>query len=331
VPLSALDSASLIGGGSTATFAELFKNPAAGADVNRQHQLFHFNLIHAMSRPTFDTLLMSAWARAASMILNIVLLAALCWVWMRPEKRMAEAPAQTAAETTATAGPTPKAQAAAPVFHWSQLDAADFATFVKNLRDIGCPEATIRDIVRGELREIYAEKRQEIEQGATMPARDQKLRLQRLAQEESALVATLTGLPGDGGANAAVNDGEAPQAAAPGGEAAPVTADASTFTPAAFLVGNAPGQDGHTGGLSPTANDPRLNAATAEVINQMRDQFAHSLEGAGSDAASPIYRQRWRPAQRASDEIFSSMFGGDYYIRTQIEASQTTAAGAQTR
>ena len=50
----------------------------------------------------------------------------------------------------------PEAEAAA--FQWKQLDSPDFVTYVANLRRIGCPEATIRDIVDGELREIYVQR-----------------------------------------------------------------------------------------------------------------------------------------------------------------------------
>ena len=107
------------------------------------------------------------------------------------------------------------------------------------------------------------------------------------------------------------------------------SASGSTLTPTAFLVGNDPSQPTPTSTLSTTPDDPRLNPPTAAVISQMRQDFANSIQNAGTDPSSPVYRQRWLRAQRASDEEFSSMFGGDYFIKSQLEAVRNAAATAK--
>src|SRR5688572_24995780 len=51
---------------------------------------------------------------------------------------------------------------AAPAFHWSQLQAEDLEQYVANLRAIGCPEASIRDIIHGALVDVFLARRREL-------------------------------------------------------------------------------------------------------------------------------------------------------------------------
>ena len=39
--------------------------------------------------------------------------------------------------------------------HWSQIEAQDYQTYIENLRRIGCPEETIRDLVKRDLDQHY--------------------------------------------------------------------------------------------------------------------------------------------------------------------------------
>lgn len=43
-------------------------------------------------------------------------------------------------------------------FSWSEVESPDYRTFIANLRRIGCPEKTIRDIVVADVNELYAER-----------------------------------------------------------------------------------------------------------------------------------------------------------------------------
>ncbi|MDP6753940.1 MAG: hypothetical protein QGF56_09655, partial [Verrucomicrobiota bacterium] len=47
-------------------------------------------------------------------------------------------------------------------FHWSQIEAADYQTYVENLRRIGCPEETIRDLVKQDLDKAYDQRKADI-------------------------------------------------------------------------------------------------------------------------------------------------------------------------
>ncbi len=40
-------------------------------------------------------------------------------------------------------------------FHWSEMESADYAEYVSNLRRIGCPQDTIRDILAADLNAVF--------------------------------------------------------------------------------------------------------------------------------------------------------------------------------
>ncbi len=43
-------------------------------------------------------------------------------------------------------------------FSWSQLEAPNYPTYIANLRNVGCPEQTIRDIIIADVNALYARK-----------------------------------------------------------------------------------------------------------------------------------------------------------------------------
>jgi hypothetical protein len=44
-------------------------------------------------------------------------------------------------------------------FSWQEVESSDYRTYVANLRDIGCPEQTVRDIIIADVNALYARKR----------------------------------------------------------------------------------------------------------------------------------------------------------------------------
>lgn len=86
--------------------------------------------------------------------------------------RLAELnPVQPAAQVKARASRIAKAIARKPVtpgarvivvtneFHWASIESPDYKTYIANLRAVGCPESTIRDIVLTDLMKFYAVRR----------------------------------------------------------------------------------------------------------------------------------------------------------------------------
>src|SRR5438105_3314761 len=44
-------------------------------------------------------------------------------------------------------------------FSWREVESPDYPTYITNLRQIGCPEQTIRDIIIADVNGLYAMKR----------------------------------------------------------------------------------------------------------------------------------------------------------------------------
>src|SRR5512140_230365 len=44
-------------------------------------------------------------------------------------------------------------------FSWQEVEAPDYPTYIANLRGIGCPEQTIRDIIIADINALYARRR----------------------------------------------------------------------------------------------------------------------------------------------------------------------------
>jgi len=44
-------------------------------------------------------------------------------------------------------------------FSWREVESADYPTYIANLRDIGCPEQTIRDIIIADVNALYSRRR----------------------------------------------------------------------------------------------------------------------------------------------------------------------------
>lgn len=50
-------------------------------------------------------------------------------------------------------------------FTWHEVESADYREYVANLRSIGCPEETIRDIIRADVRKLFEEKKRQARGG----------------------------------------------------------------------------------------------------------------------------------------------------------------------
>jgi hypothetical protein len=103
------------------------------------------------------------WIVTASLSLNALLAAAI----LRPQAGAPPADATEvvtvttppAAATASTPLPTPaaaSATAATPAFHWREVESEDYREYIARLRELGCPEKVIRDIIIAEVDKLYA-------------------------------------------------------------------------------------------------------------------------------------------------------------------------------
>lgn len=81
-----------------------------------------------------------------------------------PSSTPSAAPGTTASaiQEPATPGGAAAAEAALKDFRWSAVENDDYRKFVANLRGVGCPEATIRDIIVSEMNRLYGPREQPI-------------------------------------------------------------------------------------------------------------------------------------------------------------------------
>lgn len=273
----------------------------------------------------------------SSLTLNVLLLGGLVMIWgdrratthVPPAPKSAPVMQAVNAKTPAAA---PQPTKAAP-FRWQQLDAQDFPTFVKNLRAIGCPEPTVRDIVEGELREIYAQKIQQVAVGSS--GQRQEMETFQLNNERDRLLASLTAPAGPPAPAAAMSTAGAtgsPAATAAGDSPAPAAAADPNVAPSqpAARIPAAFAYAGTAGGVltvgqgaqSTTAANPQLGPTETTMLKQMQGDFAEALGDATKSPESPVYRQRWNSELDRSNERFRAQFGVSAYLRAEMKAAR---------
>lgn len=98
-----------------------------------------------------------------SLILNVSLLGA-WWVTTRPPSSKKETAAgDIATKTPATSQSRQRAtrvvtEVKSDNFDWSEVESDDYRRYISNLRAVGCPEETIRDIIITDINKLYAGK-----------------------------------------------------------------------------------------------------------------------------------------------------------------------------
>ncbi len=103
----------------------------------------------------------------SSLTLNVLLLGLVLWLVRPGSPSVADPRISRSITNRALRVPPPPAPAPAPAtgpqtlevnepFHWAQLESADYRVYVANLRAVGCPEATVRDILIADVNELFS-------------------------------------------------------------------------------------------------------------------------------------------------------------------------------
>lgn len=259
----------------------------------------------------------AAVAFMVSLAANVVLIVTFGMLELRQPDTHAPLPVKTV-NTTAKPAHATNPATIAPKFHWRQLDAPDFVGFVANLRAIGCPEATIRDIVDGELREIDAVQAAD-GSASTLPASASAAHFERTiaAREQHRMQLLASILSANSTASSPTAPAQGPDLSK-NAAVAMSKAQVVQQIPAVFQVGNdpalpAPGSPDGSQELSTVITDSSIDPETAGQLTRMRQDFAESVSQTSSnvDPNSREYIREWWRAKRESDDRFSSMFGGE--------------------
>jgi LysM repeat protein len=100
------------------------------------------------------------WRALAFGSLGVNLLLAAGWLIAKNQwKANAAAAAAAASAQTGQATSRTNVVVRRQFFSWREVESTDYPTYIANLRDIGCPEQTIRDIIIADVNALYARKR----------------------------------------------------------------------------------------------------------------------------------------------------------------------------
>jgi LysM repeat protein len=94
-----------------------------------------------------------------SLVANLLL--ALGWIWSGRAKHPAPAPGVATTNSLNTTNVRTAVIVRRQFFSWQELESQDYPTYIKNLREIGCPEQTIRDIIIADVTEMLRARRLE--------------------------------------------------------------------------------------------------------------------------------------------------------------------------
>jgi hypothetical protein len=230
-----------------------------------------------------------------SFLLNAALVACLWFLWNNPRHGQKVFPLRAEAKTIIPAQKVqPMAPAAFPpaqtpeaaFFRWNQLESTtDYRIYIRNLRKVGCPEQTLRDIVAGNVDRAFVAQRRQLNLDPdgndagpwSTPA-------------EIRLVDELLGEDDGSSLNGTLAQGQ----------------DSAPFP----LVL-------HTVNLDALG----LSDDQKQVIAQLQQQFIDSIGGPYQDPHDPAYRQRWQKAQPESDTMLKTLLGVSIYENYQLAAA----------
>ncbi len=258
-----------------------------------------------------------------SMLLNLGLAAGLTFALLNGPKQVVAPAAPVvvvtrpmANEEVATAPPISPAATAKP-FRWNQLESKNYPTYVKNLRDIGCPEPALRAIVSADVHAAYEFQFNSLEEKISALASGSWTNQLANMGTEEALKAELQKLPGEEAASindllgfkpALVAETDLATSDSPAEEAAPLPLIWQNIDPAAL----------------------NLSSDQIQVINELRQSFLNEIGGLNQDSSDPAYLERWQKAQPEADEMLRGMLGTTVFQNYQLAAignePSTTAA-----
>jgi hypothetical protein len=152
------------------------------------------------------------WIVVASVLLNAVLAAAYFSGRRSETPRAAAAPVvvQTNLARGADQGRTLRpfmVESGTNAFHWGSVESPDYREYIANLRAIGCPEETVRDIIIADINKLFASrvaglypapkdyKFWQVEnRAARQEERDREQKRRELEREKRALIKELLGI-----------------------------------------------------------------------------------------------------------------------------------------
>lgn len=251
-----------------------------------------------------------------SLLLNLTLFAGLIFL-LTNQRNPAAAPAPALPEarpsalTVEDSAPSKTSDVEPVSFRWSQLlSAKDYQRYIASLRAIGCPEATIEDIVRGDTDRAFSWERSQLGldgSGAGPWSRSREMQLVASLLGGQPPVGTMTLAQSAKNPTDANNGGEVAQASVP----SPSTTTGSPSYPL-FLQ-------------NPNWSALGFTAAQQAAIAQVRQQFQN---GIGSLNQNPGDTASQNPNAASPNDAASTPVPGDSAALTQWQKALQSANNA---
>ncbi|HSI16019.1 MAG TPA: hypothetical protein VK961_28480 [Chthoniobacter sp.] len=216
-------------------------------------------------------------------------------------------------------------------FQWSQLLAGDDESYAQNLRAIGCPESTIRDIITAAIARRFDQKRQEIVTANKRGRMNVTTMQTALAQSWQEQNQAING--GPEGTRAEAPRTSASDPAAPtslhSSDRAPVAATA-TGVPSTIRATSSGGISGYPNIHMPLAlSDPPeslgLSDAQKSAAAQVANTFTDAVAKSNLDPADPAYHQLWQDSQQSADDMLRAKIGQDAFVKWQLQNRRSAA------
>jgi hypothetical protein len=234
-----------------------------------------------------------------SVLLNVISLSGALLLYWHPRTGTVPAPANPAmeAELEPQIPPAPVVQMVAATFRWSQLESTNgYLAFVANLRAADCPEATVEDIVWGNVERAFSWEREKMQVDASEPG-------PWSSQAQAQMLAYFLG------------QGPAPMAEELANSQSP-NQPAGTTMP--LILQNI------------DLSTLKLSDAETQAIASIRETFLNNLGGANQDTNDPAYIARWQKAQSQADNMLQVMVGGQSFMQYQVMAYQMSLQNQET-
>jgi hypothetical protein len=280
-----------------------------------------------------------------SILLNCSLLACLALLLLSRSRAQNPVAARTEAASVPQVSETVTPTAEVKPIRWSQIEAADYPTYIANLRAIGCPEHTIRDIITADVDSQYVAQRRPLEAKLAASAAAGRFgteaELRALRDQEASAIAALLGT--------------APAAAETASAQAEISASSSVRqTPSDAAVTSQALQSSSPSGREPSVLGPcvmlgfppsgsagqkpsapvslplvfheldpsvlTLSSQQQQVVNDLRQKFIQEVGGPNQDPNDPAYAQRWQESEPEADFDLWTMLGINAFQAHQIAA-----------
>ena len=259
---------------------------------------------------------------ALSLAFNVVLAGVGGTVWRQNLARSVSAAAPEP-ESLAVKAKEPAAVESRPApepFRWSQLESSDDATYARNLRAVGCPEATIRDLVTAAIARRFDQKRQGLAAARQQGRVDAAGYRDAVAQSWEEQNKSVEGLSGTAAVSGMAGGSPATGAASPAGKSAatniaPASGPAGGDVPPAIVSRN----PNIRMPLALSEPDPALglNDAQKAAAASIADNFAKAVNSQPVDPKSPAYHKLWQSAQQEADAELKVQIGWPAFVTWQ--------------